>query len=71
MVEHSYPQTVPIVDWSQAASSLKPIAKLTFPNDLAAPPPWLENMRTNLWEGTLARVIAACQKAVTYYTNNQ
>lgn len=84
LVEYYYPQAVQIVDWYHAASYLEPIAKLAFPNDPSAAQRWLENARTNLWEGDLVRVLAVCQtltshpqageaaqKAVTYYTNNQ
>jgi hypothetical protein len=84
LVEHYYPKAVQIVDGYHAESYLEPIAKLAFPNDPSATQAWLENVCTDLWEGGIARVIAACQKltahphagetaqkAVTYYTNNQ
>jgi len=84
LVEHYYPNAVQIVDWYHAESYLEPIAQEAFGANQQAAQAWLEQVRTDLWEGQVDDVIRACQpfenhpqagasaqKALTYYTNNQ
>lgn len=84
LVEHYFPEAVQIVDWYHAESYLQPIAKEAFAGEPEVGQQWWQTVRTDLWEGRLAKVISACarlenhpqageaaKKAVTYYTNNQ
>jgi hypothetical protein len=83
LVERNFPQAVQIVDWYHAIEYLTPIAEAAFGTDSPQGKNWLEAVHTDLWEGRIDQVIAACQafrkharvgqaarKAVTYYTNN-
>ena len=84
LVSLYYPHAVQIVDWYHAEGYLEPIAKALFGNDRKALEGWLEETRTQLWEGQIHILIATCaklidhpqageaaQKALSYYTNNQ
>ena len=84
LVSLYYPRAVQIVDWYHAEGYLEPIAKALFGNHQKALEHWLEETRTQLWEGQVHFVIATCaklvdhpkageaaQKALSYYTNNQ
>jgi hypothetical protein len=79
-----YPHAIQIVDWYHAEGYLEPIAKALFGNDHKAVDQWLDETRSQLWEGQVHLVISTCadlvdhpqtgdaaQKALTYYTNNQ
>ena len=83
LVSLHFPHAIQIVDWFHACEYLSPVAKLAF-QDTHKQKQWLEQVKTNLWDGEIDTVIAACaqhidptreddpaQKAVTYYTNNQ
>ena len=83
LVERNFPQAVQIVDWYHAVEYLAPIAEAAFGTESRPGKDWLEEVRTDLWEGQIDRVMAACQvfvkharagdaarKAFTYYTNN-
>ena len=84
LVEYYYPKAVQIVDWYHAEGYLDPISKDAFCDDQEAAEKWLDQARSHLWEGQVAKVISACQafvdhpqagrtaqKAITYYTNYQ
>lgn len=83
IVQQHYPQAVQIVDWYHACAYIAALAKAVF-SDGQQQKEWLVRVQTDLWEGKLDAVIAACrehlnpqreddpaQKAVTYYTNNR
>jgi hypothetical protein len=83
LVERNFPQAVQIVDWYHAVEYLTPIAEAAFGAGSHSGKDWLEGVHTDLWEGHIDQVIAACQafqkhaqageaarRAVTYYTNN-
>jgi hypothetical protein len=83
LVERNFPQAVQIVDWYHAVEYLAPLAEAVFGSENRSGKDWLETVRTDLWEGHLDQVIAACRafekharageaarRAVTYYTNN-
>jgi hypothetical protein len=78
-----FPQAIQIVDWFHACEYIAPVAKVAF-TDRQQQSRWIEQVKTDLWEGNLDAVINACakhvepnrendpaQKAVTYYTNNR
>lgn len=82
LVSLHFPHAIQIVDWFHACEYLTPVAKIAF-KDKHRQKQWLHQVKTDLWNGKLADVIAACaqhvhpdcqddpaQKAVTYYTNN-
>jgi hypothetical protein len=83
IVDRHFPQAVQIVDWYHAAAYLPPIAQAAF-SDTTQQRDWLERVKTDLWEGRLEQVLAACraqldpqrsddpaQRALTYFTNNR
>ncbi len=83
LVERHFPHAIQIVDWFHACEYLAPVAKAAF-SDPQQQAQWIEQVKTDLWEGRIDEVIAACaqhivpqreddlaQKAVTYYTNNR
>ena len=83
LVERNFPQAVQIVDWYHAVEYLAPIAEAAFGSASRSAKDWLEAVRSDLWQGHIDQVIAACQtfqkharageaarRAVTYYTNN-
>ena len=83
LVEEHFPQATQIVDWFHACQYLSPVAQVAG-QDVEERSRWLEQVRSDLWEGRTDAVIAACQtqvnskgekdpaeKAVTYFTNNR
>lgn len=83
IVQQHYPQAVQIVDWYHACAYITPVAKAAF-SDPQQQTHWAEQVKSDLWQGRLDAVIAACQqqvsaqrdddpaqKALTYYQNNQ
>jgi hypothetical protein len=81
LIERHFPHAVQIVDWYHASEYLPPIAEAAFSPGTEPYHAWLENARTLLWEGQIAKLLHACQqlasqatlavhKAVTYFTNN-
>lgn len=83
LVDELFPHAIQIVDWFHASEYLPPVAKLAH-KDKKKRQVWLEQVRTDLWEGRIDAVIKACaehinpqrdqdpaQKAVTYFTNNR
>jgi hypothetical protein len=83
LVQEHYPEAVQIVDWFHATEYIAPVANAAFA-DKAKRQAWSDQLRTDLWDGQLAQVIAAFErlsehqrageaatKAVTYFTNNQ
>ena len=83
LVEQHFPNAVQIVDWFHACEYLPPVAKAAF-SDVQQQTAWIQQVRTDLWQGRLDAVIAACaqlvspqrdddpaQKAVTYFSNNR
>ena len=84
LVEKYFPQAVQIVDWYHASQYLSPIAESVFGTDTQPAQQWLQQARTDLWEGRIQDVIQSCriglrhtssrafaEKAITYYTNNE
>jgi hypothetical protein len=84
LIERHFPHAVQIVDWYHACEYLAPIAEAAFGKETASYHAWLENARSLLWEGQIAKLIYTCQqlssiplanqavhRAVTYFTNNQ
>lgn len=82
LIERHFPHAVQIVDWYHASEYLPPIAEAAFSPGTEPYHAWLENARSLLWEGQIAKLIHACQqlssqataavhKAVTYFTHNQ
>jgi hypothetical protein len=82
-VEEHYPEAVQIVDWFHATEYIAPVANAAF-SDKDKRQAWSDQLRSDLWEGNLERVInafdrftqhqragEAARKAVTYFTNNQ
>lgn len=83
LVQEHYPEAIQIVDWFHATEYIAPVANTAF-SDENKRDIWIEQVRTDLWEGTLDAVIAAfdrlvehkqageaAKKAVTYFTNNR
>ncbi len=83
LVSLHFPHAIQIVDWFHACEYLAPVAKIVF-KEQHEQKQWLDQVKTDRWEGQLDDVIAACaqhvdpnraedpaQKAVTYYTNNR
>jgi hypothetical protein len=84
LIERYFPQAVQIVDWYHASEYLAPIAEAAFGRETPAYQVWLEQVRTQLWEGQIDDLIHDCQllaaipaaasaiqNAVTYFSNNQ
>lgn len=83
LVTLHFPNAIQIVDWFHACEYLAPVAKVAF-SSTQQRSHWIERVKTDLWQGNLDAVIAACaqqvdaareedpaQKAVTYFTNNR
>lgn len=83
LVDFYFPDAIQIVDWFHACEYLAPVAQVAFTRKEKRDN-WVEQMKAALWKGKLDVVIAACQKhvnpyreedpaqkAVTYYTNNR
>jgi hypothetical protein len=84
LIEHYFPHAVQIVDWYHASEYLPPIAEAAFGLDTPQYHTWLDQARTQLWEGQIDTLIHDCQclasvpaaaqavyHAVSYFTNNQ
>ena len=85
IVDRHYPQAVQIVDWYHACQYIAPVAQQAF-KDTAQQQSWIKQVRDDLWQGKLDKVIVACQQyiksdlksdedkaqqAVTYFQNNR
>jgi len=83
LVAEHFPQAIQIVDWFHACEYLTQVAKVVS-EEAPQRQAWYEQRRTDLWQGHLDAVIAACarhvhpareddpaQRAVTYFTNNR
>jgi hypothetical protein len=84
LIERHFPNAVQIVDWYHASEYLPPVAEAAFGKDTPEYHAWLEQARTQLWEGQIEALIHDCQllapipaatktvhDAVSYFTNNQ
>ena len=84
LIEHYFPYSVQIVDWYHASEYLPPIAEAVFGKDTPEYRDWLEQARTQLWEGQIDDLIHDCQillakttakqaieAALSYFTNNR
>jgi hypothetical protein len=84
IADRYYPHAVQIVDWHHAEEYLERLAEAAFEGQQTQAKQWLEQARTDLWEGRVMDVIVTCrayehhpqaqeaaQKAISYYTNNQ
>jgi hypothetical protein len=84
LVEKYYPKAVQIVDWYHASEYLAPVAEAAFGRDTPQAKEWLEQARTDLWEGRIQELIRECQrlalipaaaepanKTITYYQHNE
>jgi len=83
LVQEHYPEAVQIVDWFHATEYIAPAANAAFETEEKRQA-WIKQVRTDLWNGQLDRVIEAFErltdhpraaepatKAVTYFTNNR
>lgn len=84
LIERHFPHAVQIVDWYHASEYLPPIAEAVFGHDTPEYHAWLDQTRSQLWEGQMDALIHDCQllasiplaakavyDAVSYFTNNQ
>ncbi len=84
LIERHFPHAVQIVDWYHASEYLPPIAEAAFGQDTPEYHAWLDQARSQLWEGQIEALIHDCQllastplaakavyDAVSYFTNNQ
>jgi hypothetical protein len=84
LIERHFPDAVQIVDWYHASEYLPAVAEAAFGRDTPEYEVWLQQARTQLWEGQIDDLIHDCQllaansaatqaaqTAVTYFTNNQ
>jgi hypothetical protein len=85
LVEKYYPKAIQIVDWYHASQYLSPVADAAFGHDTHQAKEWLEQARSDLWEGRIQELIQECQrlarnnsavaevaqKTITYYQNNE
>ncbi len=84
LIERYFPNAVQIVDWYHASEYLPPIAEAVFGKDTPEYHAWLDQARTQLWDGQIDALIHDCQlflsipaaalavhAAVSYFTNNQ
>ena len=84
LIKHHFPHAVQIVDWYHASEYLPPIAEAVFGKDTPEYHAWLDQTRSQLWEGQIEALIHDCQlfasiplaakavhDAVSYFTNNQ
>lgn len=83
LISHYFPDAVQIVDWYHACEYFTPIADAVF-SDENLRKEWLKQIKEQLWNGNIQKVILACQqfschrqaqeavhRAITYFTNNQ
>jgi hypothetical protein len=84
LIEHHFPHATHIVDWYHASEYLPPIAEAAFGKDTPEYHAWLDQARSQLWEGQIEALIQDCQlfasipagakavyDAVSYFTHNQ
>jgi len=84
LIERHFPHAVQIVDWYHASEYLPPIAEAAFGHDTPEYHAWLDQARSQLWEGQIDALIHDCQllasiplaakavyDAASYFTNNQ
>jgi hypothetical protein len=84
LIERYFPHAVQIVDWYHASEYLPPIAEAAFGLNTPQYHVWLDQSRTQLWNGQIDELIHDCQclasipaattavyHAVSYFTNNQ
>jgi hypothetical protein len=84
LVEKYFPCATQIVDWYHASSYLAPVADGAFGHGTPQAIAWLEQARTDLWEGRIQLLIQefqrlalistaaeAAHKAMTYYQHNE
>jgi hypothetical protein len=84
LAERYYPHAVQIVDWHHAEEYLEHLSEAAYEGQQTQAEQWLEQVRTDLWEGRVTDVIDTCReyehhpqaqeaahKAISYYTNNQ
>ena len=84
LIERYFPHATQIVDWYHACEYLPPIAEAAFGKDTAEYHAWLDQARSQLWEGQIEALIHDCQlfasipagakavqDAISYFTNNQ
>jgi hypothetical protein len=84
LVEKYFPNAIQIVDWYHASEYLSPVAEAAFGRDTPQAKEWLEQARTDLWEGRIEELIRECQRlahiptateaaqrTISYYTHNQ
>lgn len=84
LIERHFPHAVQIVDWYHASEYLPPIAEAAFGYDTPEYLAWLEQARSQLWEGQIEALIHDCQllsaipaaqkplqAAVSYFSHNQ
>jgi hypothetical protein len=84
LIERHFPHAVQIVDWYHASEYLPPIAEAVFGHGTPEYHAWLDQARSQLWEGQIEPLIHDCQlllsfpaaqkaidAAVSYFTNNQ
>lgn len=84
LIEHHFPNAVQIVDWYHASEYLPPVAEAVFGKDTPEYHEWLEQARTQLWEGQIEDLLHDCQAfasipaatkavhaAVSYFSHNR
>ena len=84
LAQKYYPNAVQIVDWFHASEYLTPIAEAAFGANTPQAHEWLNQVRTELWEGRIQDVLQSCrsllshvsarpwiEKAITYYDHNE
>ena len=85
LVERYFPKATQIVDWYHASQYLSPVADAAFGQGTPQAKQWLEQARTELWEGQIQELIRdgqrlalaypaaadAVQKMITYYQHNE
>lgn len=84
LIERHFPHAVQIVDWYHASEYLPPIAEAAFGYDTPEYHAWLDQARSQLWEGQIDDLIhdgqllssiptaqKAVYDAVSYFTHNQ
>ena len=84
LVEKYFPNAIQIVDWYHASEYLSPVAEAAFGRDTPQAKQWLEQARTDLWEGRIQELIRDCQrlalipaaaeaahKTISYYQHNE
>lgn len=84
LVEKYYPDALQIVDWYHASEYLSPVAEAAFGRGTPQAEAWLEQARSDLWEGHIRELIRECQrlahipaaaeaahKTISYYQHNE